>query len=94
MTEATIYSDFDFDFDLVTAAPPSVSPAQLADHGRVLIGKAQAMHTTLGVVGEAMRLGFDLATGNPIGWVQLGMKLMGYIKEAAGKRFAGGEALT
>ncbi len=93
-TDAAVYSDFDFDFDVVSAAAAAATPAQLANHGKTLIGKAQAMHTSLGVVGEAIALGFDLVTGNPIGWLKLGMKLAAFLKETASKRFLREEALT
>lgn len=84
-TSNVVLTDFAFDFDAYTAVASHSTPAQLEQHGKIILAKAQGMHGTLVVLGKVIRFVYD--TTNPVGWIQLGMKIAEFIKELVAGKF-------
>ncbi len=86
VTENAIYSKMDFDFDAVNAAKLDFSKDALENHGKALSERAEALDSTLYVIGKIIRLVYDVSTPN--GWVHLGMKIVEVLKAASKDLFS------
>ncbi len=71
-----LYSNYDFDFDVVTLQQGLVTPEMIAEHKKRNQETLESLKKTITFLEEVLPLVLSLLVP-PIGWVKLGLKLVG-----------------